>query len=668
MPKFSKLKQKLLPILLLGLGALLLIPDTLLAQDLTSPLIKSGLILKFAQHVEWKQEENIDTFRIGVYGEEPELMANLLLLESVGIKDKPLIIRKFRQLDDISGVHLLYFTRDKNSEIQRIANHISGTQTLMVSDRARNQKLIMINFLPLVDGKVDFELNKSNITKARLTVTPALLLLGGTDVDVAGLYKQSQRTLKRFKTQIDELSESYNSKSKQIESLNEEINTRNEEIEKQSKEIEIQKKLNDEQMRKFILQQEQMDARAEELAIVLEEVEIKQQTLDSKIELIRNQEQEINSQRTEIENRNSILKEQEDEIQIQEKKIEEQLSQLSKFANRVARQRIFLYIVIAVCFLIGGLVFFIYRSYKVKRDANHEIQMANEEVVATNEALENQKKELLYTLENLKLTQSQLIQAEKMASVGVLTAGIAHELNNPINFVSGNVKPLGRDLEDVFSIIRKYDDIIETRELGKEFQDVKALKDQLDYSFLIQEIDKLLEGIKEGANRSSQIVKGLRSFSRLDEEQFQIYDIHEGIESSLILLHNKTKNRITIHKDYADFKSLECYPSKINQVLMNVLTNSIQAIEGKGDIYIHTLSTEIGFKIVIKDNGTGMTPEVKEHIFEPFYTTKEVGKGTGLGLSISFGIIEQHKGQIDIISEPNKGTEFIISLPKTQSE
>ena len=101
---------------------------------------------------------------------------------------------------------------------------------------------------------------------------------------------------------------------------------------------------------------------------------------------------------------------------------------------------------------------------------------------------------------------------------------------------------------------------------------------------------------------------------------------------------------------------------------MNVLTNSIQAIEGKGDIYIHTLSTEIGFKIVIKDNGTGMTPEVKEHIFEPFYTTKEVGKGTGLGLSISFGIIEQHKGQIDIISEPNKGTEFIISLPKTQSE
>lgn len=689
MPKISKLKQKMRPILLLGLGSLLLIPDTLLSQDLTSPLIKSGLILKFAQHVEWKQEENIDTFRIGVYGEEPELMANLLLLESVNVKDKPFIIKQFGQLNDISDIHLLYFTRDKNSEIQRIANHLFGTQTLMVSDRARNQKLIMINFLPMLDGKVDFELNKSNITDARMTVTPALLLLGGTDVDVAGLYKQSQRTVQRFKSQIDELSESFNSKTKQIESLNQEIITRNQEIEKQSKEIEIQKKLYDEQMVEYNLQQEEMESRAKELAIVLEEVEVKQQTLDSKIELIRNQEQEISSQRAEIENRNSILKEQEDEIRIQEKKIEEQVSQLSNFANTVARQRIFLYIAIAVCFLIGGLVFFIYRGYKIKRDANREIelknrelqlkheetitqsleiQMANEEVVATNEALEEQKKELLFTLENLKLAQSQLIQSEKMASVGVLTAGIAHELNNPINFVSGNVNPLRRDLEDVFSLIRKYDEIIETRELGKEFGDVNALKDQIDYAFLIQEITNLLEGIREGANRSSQIVKGLRSFSRLDEEQCQIYDIHEGIESSLILLHNKTKNRITIHKDFDDFKDLECYPSKLNQVLMNILTNSIQAIDGEGDIYIQTVSSDIGFKIIIKDNGRGMDPEVKKHIFEPFYTTKEVGKGTGLGLSISFGIIEEHNGHIDVISEPDKGTEFIISLPKTQSE
>jgi len=134
------------------------------------------------------------------------------------------------------------------------------------------------------------------------------------------------------------------------------------------------------------------------------------------------------------------------------------------------------------------------------------------------------------------------------------------------------------------------------------------------------------------------------------------------------LLFNKTKDRIKIRKYYDDFKDLECYPGKLNQVIMNILTNSIQAIEDKGEISIHTISSEIGMKIIIKDNGKGMTPEVKKHIFEPFFTTKDVGKGTGLGLSISFGIIEQHNGNIDVISEPGKGTEIIISLPKTQSK
>jgi len=127
------------------------------------------------------------------------------------------------------------------------------------------------------------------------------------------------------------------------------------------------------------------------------------------------------------------------------------------------------------------------------------------------------------------------------------------------------------------------------------------------------------------------------------------YDIHEGIESSLILLNNKIKDRITIHRDYGEFEDLECYPSKFNQVVMNILTNCIQAIEGKGDIHIQSVGSETGVKISIKDNGKGMTPEVKKHIFEPFYTTKDVGKGTGLGLSISFGIIEQHNGNIDVM-------------------
>jgi len=290
-----------------------------------------------------------------------------------------------------------------------------------------------------------------------------------------------------------------------------------------------------------------------------------------------------------------------------------------------------------------------------------------DKVVLAKEALENQKRELELTLENLKLTQSQLIQSEKMASVGVLTAGIAHELNNPINFVSGNVSPLKRDLDDLFTIIQKYEEIISLNHLNEIFKEVDSLKEGLDYSFVVKEIVSLLEGIEDGAGRSGKIVKGLRSFSRLDEEDCQAYDIHEGIDSSLVLLQNRIKDRITIHKDYSDFENIECYPSKFNQVILNILTNSIQAIEDQGDIFIQTISSDLGIKIIIKDNGAGMAPEVKKHIFEPFFTTKEVGKGTGLGLSISYGIIEQHHGNIDVISEPGKGSEFIISLPRTQS-
>ncbi|MCP4311279.1 MAG: hypothetical protein GY790_08460 [Bacteroidetes bacterium] len=295
-----------------------------------------------------------------------------------------------------------------------------------------------------------------------------------------------------------------------------------------------------------------------------------------------------------------------------------------------------------------------------------EIEAKRDEVVVTNEALEKQKCELELTLGNLKLIQSQLIQSEKMASMGLLTAGIAHELNNPINFVSGNVNPLKRDLKELFSFIEKYDEKLEANKLESVISEIDHLKDKLDFSFLTNEIINLLDGIEDGASRSSQIVKGLRSFSRLDDEKCRLYNVHEGIDSSLILLNNKIKGRIKVRKDYEDFEKIECFPSKLNQVILNILTNGLQAIEGKGELCIQTVSSGIGIKIIIKDNGIGMTPEVQKHIFEPFFTTKDVGKGTGLGLSISYGIIEQHNGNIDVISESGKGTEFIISLPKTQ--
>ncbi|MCJ7718211.1 MAG: YfiR/HmsC family protein, partial [Anaerolineales bacterium] len=307
MPGYRNQKPARLPSIILGLTIFFVVSGNLCAQEVTSPLIKSGLIHKFAQHIVWPQEEAIDTFRIGVFGEEPELMSNIMLLESFDLKGKPISIKKFDRLNDITGIHLLYLSRDANSEIQKISKQIAGTQTLLVSDRARNQNLIMINFLPMTEGKAEFEVNKVNITNEGMDIAPDLLLLGGTEIDVVGLFKQSQQAMERFKGQIDELSESFKNKSKLIEEQNEQIEEQNQEIEKQKREFEIQKQLYEEQARKSKMLQEEMDTHAEQLAKVLEEVEAKQQTLDSKIELISEQEGEISNQRAEIENRNSIL-------------------------------------------------------------------------------------------------------------------------------------------------------------------------------------------------------------------------------------------------------------------------------------------------------------------------------------------------------------------------
>jgi signal transduction histidine kinase len=182
-------------------------------------------------------------------------------------------------------------------------------------------------------------------------------------------------------------------------------------------------------------------------------------------------------------------------------------------------------------------------------------------------------------------------------------------------------------------------------------------------AYLIKETQNLFKGIVEGSSRSMQIVKDLRTFSRLDENEFKTVDIHDGINSTLLLLNHKMQNRISVHKNYGKIPHVECLPGKLNQVFMNILTNSILAIEDKGEIAIETSSMDDKVKISIKDNGKGMPPEVREHIFEPFFTTRTVGEGTGLGLSISYSIIEEHKGVIEVYSEPDEGTEFIIILP-----
>jgi signal transduction histidine kinase len=300
-------------------------------------------------------------------------------------------------------------------------------------------------------------------------------------------------------------------------------------------------------------------------------------------------------------------------------------------------------------------------------DINEELRQQQEELQTTNDILEDQKEELQKTLESLKMAQSQLVQSEKMASIGQLVAGIAHEINNPVTFISAGVDALNTNLEEVRQVLDIYHRITpnNAREKLKEIQE---LKEQIDYNEAIREINKLIDSVKTGTERTTEIIKGLRTFSRLDEDVLKIADIHEGLDSTLILLRNKYKQRIEINKYYGNIPEIECYPGQLNQVFMNILSNAIDAIDDKGIIAISTSKSNKSIRISIKDSGRGISENIKSKIFDPFFTTKEVGQGTGLGLSICHSIIEKHRGSIEVKSEVGKGSEFVIVVPVKQSK
>ena len=307
---------------------------------------------------------------------------------------------------------------------------------------------------------------------------------------------------------------------------------------------------------------------------------------------------------------------------------------------------------------------------KIIREQNVILeQRVNERTLELQEANE----ELTVTLSNLKDTQTQLVDAEKMASLGQLTAGIAHEINNPINFVTSNIKPLKRDLQDVYELVETYA-AVTLEDASESLKKAHDLKEEIDYDYLKDEIESLVKGISDGANRTSEIVRGLRTFSRLDEDVVKPASLHEGLSSTLVLLRSKLKDGVEVIKDFdPDLPQIECYPGKLNQVFMNILNNGIYAVSHKqypeGEEPALTIKTRLNKDMVdvhLMDNGIGMDEETKKKMFDPFFTTKDVGEGTGLGMSIVYKIIEKHGGTLKVNSEPGVGTEFIITLPLQQ--
>lgn len=323
------------------------------------------------------------------------------------------------------------------------------------------------------------------------------------------------------------------------------------------------------------------------------------------------------------------------------------------------------------------LAFALAHRLKDYRDASEKAQKMAIERLKENESLVKEQNKLLEekvaqrtealqtTLSQLQNTESQLVHSEKMAALGELTAGVAHEINNPVNFISTSLPPLKRNLTAIDQLMQQYESLTPDN-FEEKLKAIKAFKAQIDYEYTKEETALLIKSVHDGAIRTAEIVKGLRNFSRLDEADQKKASINEGLESTLLLMQSAFKSKqVEVVKALGELPEINCYAGQLNQVFMNILTNAVQAMPEKGTITIRTfVDNPSNFvKIVISDTGKGMTEEVKNKIFQPFFTTKAVGEGTGLGLSISYGIIQKHNGQIEVESTLGKGTSFTISLP-----
>jgi two-component system NtrC family sensor kinase len=286
-----------------------------------------------------------------------------------------------------------------------------------------------------------------------------------------------------------------------------------------------------------------------------------------------------------------------------------------------------------------------------------------------NGALESEKAEQRILIDKLEQAQNQLLQSEKMASIGQLAAGVAHEINNPVGFVSSNVGTLDRYLQGLFSILGAYEEA-EAR-LGAQngqFDEVRKLKQEFDYEYLKDDVFALIAETRDGVARVKKIVQDLKDFSHVDEAEWQLADVHQSLNSTLNVVWNELKYKAEVVKEYGELPEVECLPFQLNQVFMNLLVNAAHAIPDRGTITLRTGTEDGGIWLEVADTGCGIPPENLKRIFEPFFTTKPVGKGTGLGLSLSYGIVQRHHGRIEVKSEPGTGTAFRLHLPLRQPE
>ncbi|RJQ84819.1 MAG: hybrid sensor histidine kinase/response regulator [Desulfobacteraceae bacterium] len=315
------------------------------------------------------------------------------------------------------------------------------------------------------------------------------------------------------------------------------------------------------------------------------------------------------------------------------------------------------------------------RMQQVLLENHEQLRIVNRRLLETTAQMEAKNERLETALKRLETTKTQMLQSEKMASIGQLAAGVAHEINNPTGFVSSNLKSLSDYQKDMALLIGKYRDLLDClqarpendlrilHEIKERVDGLKSFEQQIDIDYLLADTVDLINDCREGTDRIKKIVMDLKDFAHPGDDRIQSTDINKGLESTLNVVHNELKYKASVVKDFAAIPLVRGYPQQLNQVFMNILVNAAHAIEKKGEITVKTRAEDGNVVISITDTGCGIPEENISKIFDPFFTTKDVGKGTGLGMNIAYNIVQKHKGSIEVNSQIGKGTTMTVRIP-----
>lgn len=632
--------------------------------------LKALFIHSFTNYVTWENEDAFNSLKIGLLTRDTALYREMKLIADKQDGTKKLRVALFSDIDQISRIRVLFVDKDFNYMLSEIYKRNENKQVLIVTEKAKDLSYSMINLeYDKKNQSYSIRINNKNIENENMNAMPGLLLLGGNEGDLKELYQETKDELDRQLARLEVQRVKMKAQAELIDSLNVEIEDKKSLLKKQKKELENQ----------GIKAYFQRNLLAE----LQDDIDEKQIQLKFNTELISKQSAAVNSlqseiieHKTELREVSARLDELSREYYEKQKLIEKQNAILSSQKVKIAFQQNMLFLLIIVVLFVAVLVVLIYRAYKVKRKINKRLDEKNvqlsfqqEEILnksielqKVNEVLQEEKQKVEDAFLEIKRTQAQLVQSEKMASLGILTAGIAHEINNPINFVNSGIGGLKSLLNHVSGFLSDFEQIKHLSD--KEQRDrIILLSSKVNIAEIRSGFNELTGNIEAGVKRTSEIIRGLNTFSRADNDEIKETNLNDSIDITLLMLRGQYKNRVEINREYGNIPFIECYPGRINQVFMNIIANAIQSIKNKGEVTLRTYANDINVYIEIIDTGIGIDKDKLAEIFVPFYTTKVAGKGTGLGLSISYAIIEEHRGEITVDSELGRGTMFKIQLP-----